>query len=83
MSEIKLQAEWKTPYSYKKGGMFTSRRDIIFEDTILLAVDGNDRAIAITAALNGAYNLGRSSVIMEQTFNQLVAQKKEEVNGNV
>lgn len=54
---------WVNPYTYKRLGLFGYT--IYFEDVVLSWHFWKSDAESIVAMLNGAYNLGRSSMMFE------------------
>lgn len=61
---------WQTPYRLKSSGSWPFRRHVaMFEDTeVAIAISNYEVAADVVAALNGAYNLGRSSMALEAEF---------------
>ena len=62
---------WMDPYSYKRGSWLFNTYDILFEDCKITEVVGEKNAGQLIGQLNGAYNLGRSSAMMEQECRKL------------
>ena len=55
---------WVNAYTFKRRGFIAGNYDIVFDNQrVLVATDRRDAA-RITAALNGAYNMGRQEVMV-------------------
>lgn len=61
---------WLTPYYLKSSGSWPWRNHaVMFEDTeVVISTTDHEIASRIVAGLNGAYNLGRSSMALEMEF---------------
>lgn len=68
MTELTLE-HFVTPYTAKRAGF--GWWDVVFEDTRILNVWGKSDADQLVAALNGAYNLGRSFELIRQTVREI------------
>ena len=72
-----IGVNWENPYNVKPiGSLIFKSYQVTFEDTVIIESTSRESADRMAAALNGAYNLGASSVLLEQA-----TRTKE--NGNI